>query len=110
MPNLEALAVLEEYETRKLDKELFRTKLHHLGCGFKGFYNYAQGAKSFKPLGCNQLLLDRLKFILWQMRSGASPVPSVLNSLIEQSFVEIPCSRYTECKGHRFDRHCKHRK
>jgi hypothetical protein len=30
--------------------------------------------------------------------------------LIEQSWIEIPCSRYANCKGHKFDPHCKHRK
>jgi hypothetical protein len=64
MPNQEALSILDEYEMRRLDKELFRKKLHHLGGSFAGFYEHAQRFNSFKPLECNQLLLDRLKFIL----------------------------------------------
>ena len=110
MPNREALSVLDEYKRRKLDKGLFREKLHHLGGSFEGFYKFAQNVMSFKPLECNQLLLDRLKFILDQIRNGASPDRSTLERLIEQSWVEVPCSRYANCKGHRFDPHCKHRK
>jgi hypothetical protein len=108
MPYREALSVLDEYEERELDKELFRDKLHHLGCGFDGFYKYAQSVKSFNALECSQLLVDRLKFILDQIRGGASPGRSSLKRLIEQSWIEVPCNRYTNCKGHRFDPHCKH--
>ncbi len=103
MANREALSVLDEYEKQGLDKELFRNKLHHLGGSFAGF-------NSFEPLQCNQLLLDRLKFILNEIRNGALADPSSLKRLIGRSFVEVPCSRYASCKGHKFDPNCKHRK
>jgi hypothetical protein len=64
MPNQEALSVLKEYEDNQLDKGLFREKLHHLGDSFEGFKKHAQRFNSFRPSECNQLLLDRLKFIL----------------------------------------------
>jgi hypothetical protein len=110
MPNREAISVLDEYELRQLDKELFRKPLHHLGDSFAGFYRFAQKVNSFKPMGCNELLLDRLKFILEKIRNDASSDPSTFETLIERSFREVPCSRYTSCKGHRYDPHCKHRK
>lgn len=110
MPIPEALSVLGEYERKQLNKELFREKLHHLGDSFEAFKDYAQSVKSFKRLECNQLLLDRLKFILNQIPFGVSLDRSSLETLIDRSFIEVPCSRYANCKGHRFDRHCKHRK
>jgi hypothetical protein len=109
MPYQEALSILDEYESRNLDKELFRGKLHHLGGGFEEFYKWAELKNSFRSLGCNQLLLDRLKFIHNQIRNGASSDRSSLESLIEQSFIKIPCSRYPNCKGHKFDPNCGHR-
>jgi hypothetical protein len=110
MPNQEALSVLHEYNTRKLDNGLFPKKLHHFGGSFEGFYKNAQGVKSFKPLECNQLLIDRLKFIYGQIGNGTSPDRSALETLIEQSFIKVPCSHYPNCRGHRFDPLCKHRK
>lgn len=110
MPYWEAISFLDEYERKQLAKGPFRDKLHHHGKSFEAFKDYAQGVKSFKPLECNQLLIDRLKFIYGQIGNGASPDRSVLETLIERSFIEVPCSRYANCKGHKFDRHCKHRK
>jgi hypothetical protein len=110
MPNQKALSVLDEYESRELDKGPFREMLHHLGDSFEGFYKYAKTVKSFKPLECNQLLIDRLKFIFDQIGNGASPDRSTLEKLIEQSWIRVPCSHYANCQGHRFDPNCKHRK
>jgi hypothetical protein len=73
-----ALTVLDECEMRRLDKELFRKPLHHhLGGSFGGFYRFPQTVNSFKPLECNQFLLDHLKFILDEIRHGASPTGQV---------------------------------
>lgn len=110
MPIREALSVLDEYETRKLDNELFRNMLHHLGGSFEGFYKHAERSNSFKPLECNQILLDRLKFILDRIRNDPSRDRSSLPALIRQSWIEVPCSRYPNCRGHRFDPNCTHRK
>ncbi len=110
MPHQEALSVLAEYEMRDLDRDLFRNKLHHLGGSFEGFKKFAQTVKSFRRLECNQLLLDRIKFILDQIRNGASSDLSSLERLIERSFIKVPCSYYPNCRGHRFDRNCKHHK
>jgi len=49
MPNREALSVLDEYKLQKLNKGLFREKLHHLGGSFEQFYKHAQTVKSFNP-------------------------------------------------------------
>jgi hypothetical protein len=109
MPNRTALSLLDEYDSSGLDKRLFQQKLHHMGGGFESFYRHSFKVSSFKSLGCNQLLIDRVRFILDKIRDGAPRDQSSLEKLIGQSFKEIPCSRYTQCKGHKFDPDCKHR-
>jgi hypothetical protein len=86
------------------------TMMANLGDSFSGFHEHARRVSAFKPLECNQLLLDRLKFILDRIRAGASHDRSTLGRLIEQSWIEVPCSRYPDCRGHRYDPHCQHRK
>ncbi|MGA3034972.1 MAG: hypothetical protein ABSD70_16930 [Terracidiphilus sp.] len=110
MPNRTALSRLKEYKSLELDKKLFQHKLHHLGDSFESFWMYSSSVSSFKPLECNQLLIDRLSFILAEIGKGASRDRSSLEKLIERSFKEIPCSRYINCKGHKFDPTCKHRR
>jgi hypothetical protein len=73
----------------------------------KDFTDFAR--KSTSSARCN-VTHDRLTFILNQIRNGASPHRESLESLIEQSFIEVPCSQYQNCKGHKFDPGCKHRK
>jgi hypothetical protein len=110
MPNQTALSLLKRYDSLKLDKRLFQCKFHHLGDSFESFCQYSSSVRSFKSLECNQLLIDRLSFILAEIDKGASRDRPSLEKLIERSFKEIPCSRYTNCKGHKFDLDCKHRK
>jgi hypothetical protein len=110
MPNSAMLTLLDEYERLNLDKGPFREKLHHLRASFKSFYSFAGKVNEFDPTQCNQLLHDRLAWILRQIRSGARHDRSGLNALMEQSWTEIPCSQYVNCKGHKTDPNCKHRK
>ncbi|HEY2860195.1 MAG TPA: hypothetical protein VGJ21_17380 [Terracidiphilus sp.] len=105
-----ALSLLDEYDSRGLDKRLFQDKLHHLRASFGSFYSFAGKVNAFDPTQCNQLLLDRLNWIFAEIRVGARADSSGLTRLIEQSYVEVPCSRYPNCKGHKSDPHCKHRK
>jgi hypothetical protein len=49
---------------------------------------------SFKKLGSNQVLHDRLAFIFSQIRNGESGRSPGLEKLIERSWIEVPCSRY----------------
>jgi hypothetical protein len=74
MPHQVALSLLGEYDSLKLDKKLFRDRLHHLGDNFESFCQYSSSVRSFKRFECNQLLLDRLKFILDQIRND---VPAI---------------------------------
>jgi hypothetical protein len=108
MAVLAVLSLLDEYEERGLDKVLFRDKLHHLRASFKSFYSFAKKSNAFDPTQCNQLLHDRLNWILTQIRSGARSDPAGLEALIEKSWIELPCSGYIHCKGHKSDPHCKH--
>jgi len=110
MANLAVLTLLDEYDKRNLDKGLFRDKLHHLRAGFKSFYSFALKINAFDPTQCNHLLHDRLAWILAQIRSGARSDHPGLGTLIEKSWTEVPCSRYINCKGHKSDPNCKHRK
>lgn len=110
MPNREALSTLDEWRRLKLDENLFRKKLHHFGGSFDGFYNHSNKVSSFKLLECNQLLIDRVKFILREIQDGDFPDKSSLEKLIERSWKVVPCSKYSHCKGHKFDPNCKHRK
>jgi len=110
MAKMDTLSLLDEYDRLGLDKTLFERKLHHLGDSFDGFYAYASRVEFFVPSRCNQLLHDRLAFILDQIRNGASHDRSGLEKLIERSWGEVPCSRYAQCRGHKFDPNCKHRK
>lgn len=110
MPHRVVLSLLDEYDLLGLDKKLFKDKLHHLGDSFNGFYRFCSMVNSFKPLQCNQLLYDRLNFILTEIRNGSPTDISSLDKLIERSWSEIPCSRYSQCQGHKFDPHCEHRR
>jgi hypothetical protein len=110
MPKRDTLSLLDEYDKRGLDKDLFREPLHHLGAGFEGFYQFCLKVNAFIPSQCNQLLHDRLVFILDQIRNGAPSDRVGLKGLIEQSWIKVPCSRYPKCKGHKFDPNCRHRK
>lgn len=110
MAKRDVLSLLDEYERLGLDKILFQSKLHHLGSSFHGFYKFAAKVHSFRPLECNQLLQDRLAFLVKRVQNGAPHNRAAIEKLIEQSFIEIPCSRYPNCKGHKFDPDCKHRK
>ncbi|MGB6688792.1 MAG: hypothetical protein WBE76_13230 [Terracidiphilus sp.] len=109
MAKRDTLSLLDEFDRLELDKGLFQHKLHHLGCSFESFHKWASHVSSFKPMGGNQLLHDRLVFVLSQVRNGASANPSSLEKLIEQSWIDVPCSGYPNCRGHRFDPNCKHR-
>jgi hypothetical protein len=110
MAKRDTLSLLDEYEHLGLDKGLFQHKLHPDGGSFDGFRRHSMNVISFKRLGSNQVLHDRLAFIVSQVRSGASADSSGLEKLIEQSWTEIPCSRYPNCRGHNFDPNCRHRK
>ena len=110
MAKRDTLSLLDEYERLGLDKGLFQHKLHPDGGSFEGFFGHASNVSSFKKMGANQVLHDRLAFILSQIKGGASADSSGLEKLIEQSWMEIPCSRYPNCRGHKFDPNCKHRK
>jgi len=109
MAKRDTLSLLDEYKHLELDKSLFQHKLHHLGGSFEEFYEWTSHVRSFHRMGCNQLLHDRLKFILGQIRNGASSDRSSLEKLIEQSWIQIPCGQYESCRGHKFDPNCKHR-
>jgi hypothetical protein len=110
MAKRDTLSLLDEYKRLGLDKDLFQHKLHPDGGSFERFFRWSTHVSSFKNMGSNQLLHDRLAFILSQIRDGASADSSGLEKLIERSWVEIPCSRYSNCRGHKFDPNCGHRK
>jgi hypothetical protein len=105
-----ALSLLDQYESLKLDKSLFKNKLHHFGGGFESFYHWASEKQSFRRLECNQLLQDRLEYIIGEIKKGTAHDPKSLEKLIEDSWIAVPCSRYPKCQGHKFDPNCQHRK
>ncbi len=108
MAKRDTLFLLGEFDRLGLDKGLFQHELHHLGGSFEGSYGWTSHVRSFKKMGGNEPLHDRLAFILSQVRSGAPAGSPDLEMLIERSWIEIPCSRYPNCKGHKFDPACKH--
>jgi hypothetical protein len=98
------LTLLDELEGFGFDDRVF-AKLHQFGKNghINAFRSNAEKVGSFKPLGCNQLLQDRLALILEACRKGALKQGRTLDDLAYEAKRVIPRSRYSECERHATD-------
>jgi hypothetical protein len=106
MPKLDTLNLLNELERRGLDNTVFQTKLHHLGGTLNGFRAFTANVGFFIKTGCNQLLHDRLAFMLNRCNMGDLERGKTMGDLADEAKTAVCCRDYSSCKKHVSDKGC----
>ena len=100
MPKKDTLALLDELEAFGLTELLFR-QIHHFGGSLKTFRAFSTTVGYFRKSGCNQLLHERLAYVLQECRNGALKHGKSLDDLAADAVRHVPLHRFPGCAKHR---------
>lgn len=106
MPKRDTQTLLDELERRGLDNSVFQTKLHHLGGTLNRFRAFTDNIGDFTKTGCNQLLHDRLAYMLDRCNKGALEQGKTMEDLANEAKAAICCRDYPKCRKHISDKAC----
>jgi hypothetical protein len=103
MAKRDTLTLLDELEKAGLNDAVFSHELHHLGGTMNGFRAFCQTVGYFRQSGCNQLLHDRLAYMLDRYKGGDR---KTMKDHADEAKRVIKCLVYTSCKKHIADQGC----
>jgi hypothetical protein len=102
MAKRDTLTLLNELENFGLKEPLFRD-LHHFRGRLTEFRRFCETVSYFRKNGCNQLLHERLDYILQHCKQGALNQGETLESLATVAIRQVPLLRFNGCKKHLLD-------
>src|SRR5277367_5126586 len=106
MPKWDTIALLDELKLKGLTDRLFRDELHHFGRkGYMAsFRRFCEDTGSFHPQGWNQLLHDRLPWMVARCGEGYLKDGRTIEDLARAANTAIASSSYAGCKKQSTDK------